>query len=358
MRSSEFITEKWSAKYKRSINCAHPKGFSQRAHCQGRKKKTNEAGDGAVAFTSANPFNYAIDKIKSKIKDGASELKRILQTEGGETQEMLLTLRKIANREQVSPEEKKAATAQFFDILKLVGLGALFQATFKIPFSTEAIYMVAKIINKYVGINILPSSLVKEGKEYDAESFMANALKKAGYTFIGSGYDAQVWMKDEGTVVKILMPKEDNSAHDTFKTFYEFSKKHNLPNLPKFKKVDGEEVYNFKIKGKPFVQYGIEQLEPLSKNSLDEWVVWMFADYASQQYDWNKVLELLKKEQPRYSKKFFSQDDSKLNDYKVLYNTLRTLHKVGRSKGYGWDPHTENIMQRNDGTLVITDPWA
>ena len=70
------------------------------------------------------------------------------------------------------------------------------------------------------------------------------------------------------------------------------------------------------------------------------------------------MLELLKKEQPRYSKKFFSQDDSKLNDYKVLYNTLRTLHKVGRSKGYGWDPHTENIMQRNDGTLVITDPWA
>lgn len=32
------LKEKWSAKYKRSINCSHPKGFSQRAHCQGRKK--------------------------------------------------------------------------------------------------------------------------------------------------------------------------------------------------------------------------------------------------------------------------------------------------------------------------------
>ena len=32
------IQEKWSAKYKRSINCNRPKGFSQRAHCQGRKK--------------------------------------------------------------------------------------------------------------------------------------------------------------------------------------------------------------------------------------------------------------------------------------------------------------------------------
>lgn len=33
-----YLDEKWSAKYKRSIDCANPKGFSQRAHCQGRKK--------------------------------------------------------------------------------------------------------------------------------------------------------------------------------------------------------------------------------------------------------------------------------------------------------------------------------
>lgn len=32
----------WSAKYKRSIDCDNPKGFSQRAHCQGRKKKLKE----------------------------------------------------------------------------------------------------------------------------------------------------------------------------------------------------------------------------------------------------------------------------------------------------------------------------
>jgi 4a-hydroxytetrahydrobiopterin dehydratase len=31
--------EGWSEKYKRSINCSNPRGFSQRAHCQGRKKK-------------------------------------------------------------------------------------------------------------------------------------------------------------------------------------------------------------------------------------------------------------------------------------------------------------------------------
>jgi hypothetical protein len=42
MRANEIITEKWSKKYKNSINCSHPKGFSQRAHCAG-KKKHNES---------------------------------------------------------------------------------------------------------------------------------------------------------------------------------------------------------------------------------------------------------------------------------------------------------------------------
>ena len=35
----EKVEEKWSDKYKKSINCNNPKGFSQKAHCAGRKKK-------------------------------------------------------------------------------------------------------------------------------------------------------------------------------------------------------------------------------------------------------------------------------------------------------------------------------
>lgn len=36
--SADYLDEKWSQKYKRSINCDRPRGFSQRAHCAGRKK--------------------------------------------------------------------------------------------------------------------------------------------------------------------------------------------------------------------------------------------------------------------------------------------------------------------------------
>jgi hypothetical protein len=42
MTAKELTIESWSQKYKSSINCSHPKGFSQKAHCAG-KKKHNES---------------------------------------------------------------------------------------------------------------------------------------------------------------------------------------------------------------------------------------------------------------------------------------------------------------------------
>ena len=45
MRAHEFITEKWTKKYKKSINCSNPRGFSQKAHCAGRKKNEGVAED-------------------------------------------------------------------------------------------------------------------------------------------------------------------------------------------------------------------------------------------------------------------------------------------------------------------------
>lgn len=39
MRYYEIYTEAWSKKYKRSIDCSNAKGFSQKAHCAGRKAR-------------------------------------------------------------------------------------------------------------------------------------------------------------------------------------------------------------------------------------------------------------------------------------------------------------------------------
>jgi hypothetical protein len=50
------MKEKWSEKYKKSIDCSNPKGFSQKAHCQSitKKKETKEAtGTGSTGSFSA-----------------------------------------------------------------------------------------------------------------------------------------------------------------------------------------------------------------------------------------------------------------------------------------------------------------
>lgn len=63
--TSEKLDEKWSQKYKDSIDCNNPKGFSQKAHCQGKKKKIEAkemtGADSAGAF-SAPAFGQVIKK--------------------------------------------------------------------------------------------------------------------------------------------------------------------------------------------------------------------------------------------------------------------------------------------------------
>ena len=63
MRIREFISEKWSDKYKRSIDCNNPKGFSQKAHCAGRRKKANERAP--VFETFDKPYEYTWDEYQN-----------------------------------------------------------------------------------------------------------------------------------------------------------------------------------------------------------------------------------------------------------------------------------------------------
>jgi hypothetical protein len=53
----------WSEKYKKSINCDNPKGFSQRAHCQGRNKKVQEQTKSDVKYPK---FTHKTPHLKGK----------------------------------------------------------------------------------------------------------------------------------------------------------------------------------------------------------------------------------------------------------------------------------------------------
>jgi tRNA nucleotidyltransferase (CCA-adding enzyme) len=57
------IFEKWSNKYKKSINCSNPKGFSQKAHCAGRKKKESINEESINIKPIITPAIKKLDKI-------------------------------------------------------------------------------------------------------------------------------------------------------------------------------------------------------------------------------------------------------------------------------------------------------
>jgi hypothetical protein len=62
LKKVEKVKEDWSEKYKKSIDCNNPKGFSQRAHCQGRKKKVEESVE--IHDANGNLFATVVDIIK------------------------------------------------------------------------------------------------------------------------------------------------------------------------------------------------------------------------------------------------------------------------------------------------------
>lgn len=60
IQEDEEVEEEWSEKYKKSIDCNNPKGFSQKAHCQGRKKKSETkevTGSGSAGGYTAPLFS-------------------------------------------------------------------------------------------------------------------------------------------------------------------------------------------------------------------------------------------------------------------------------------------------------------
>ena len=78
------LGEKWSEKYKKSIDCNNPKGFSQRAHCQGRKKNEEFIPGGEsskygqmdldeMIGAIADEHGVSFEQIKSEFEMGVEE---------------------------------------------------------------------------------------------------------------------------------------------------------------------------------------------------------------------------------------------------------------------------------------------
>ena len=198
---------------------------------------------------------------------------------------------------------------------------------------------------------------------------ISNQLRAAGYHHVGSGADANVFAKDDSHVIKILMPEDAGSnAEQVFRKFYEFSIAHqDLACVPRF-----NEVNTIDINGKDYTQIEMEKLSPIQTDSFVEGLIWLLSDYTSTLTPWETIERELAEPKtweifsPKYANTFARTWQSLLENpaskktfamYKQLYTVMQILYNTGRINKFGWDLHTANVMQRQNGQPVIIDPW-
>ena len=224
-------------------------------------------------------------------------------------------------------------------------------------------YEILRRFQQQTKINVMGIKEAETGTAYARD--ISKEFRKLGYSKIGSGADSTIWAKDASHVIKILMPEDAGSrAVEVFKKFYEFCKaRQDIPCLPVFNEYNTIDVLD-----KEYIQIDMERLYPVKKNTFEEAMIWYLSDYVANGAGWKQVKQELSDPHPWINshwpskanklaqtvQELSSQDESAWN---LLYSVMAMLYKTGRINKLGWDLHTENVMRRSNGQLVIIDPW-
>lgn len=197
-----------------------------------------------------------------------------------------------------------------------------------------------------------------------------SVLKQLGYKKIASGADSTVWTKDTGRVIKIIMPETPGQgAVKTFKRFIDFSRQHSdVPNLPKFYDLESNLIDQLNLDGNDYMAIAMEKLMPIKRDTFPEAMIWVLSDFAAKNLSWSEVEKQINNEQTwKYWEgknkaasiiaAYKNLSPTQNQEYQLLYTLMKLLYRAGSMNKLGWDLHTENVMQRGDGTLVVIDPW-
>lgn len=104
----ESITEKWSNKYKRSIDCSNPKGFSQKAHCAARRKRKSHGK------TSSRPVHEG-KQMASKTPRAKTIVDGVIKT----------LMSKGRSRDEAIADLKKQVDSRFYEAVDVIADDAI-----------------------------------------------------------------------------------------------------------------------------------------------------------------------------------------------------------------------------------------
>jgi hypothetical protein len=206
------------------------------------------------------------------------------------------------------------------------------------------------------------------------EDRIQKELESRGYKFLGQGVDQMAFLEPStGLVLKIFGSQCRGDANNLklsadqrmFKLYAEFCEqnKHN-PYLPRFYGWDtfiyDTKLNNGRIKPCLYLQIRTELL----KNFDEQWTD--FFEEMSSDMIWSNDFQsfndrLRRSEYGRVNRQWYrnqTNDPQAKQRIENLYRTMRALYEMGERRNWSWDLHGANIMQRGDGTPVITDPWV
>lgn len=127
----------WSQKYKDSINCSNPKGFSQRAHCQGKAKNlarshaktptkdktyfekydlysdANPKDTVQIHYTTLKDVKETIKNLEQIYKSGSKPHRRIVQITNVMTQRL-----RVISEKTGKGENRYTLSKRYFEFLK------------------------------------------------------------------------------------------------------------------------------------------------------------------------------------------------------------------------------------------------
>jgi hypothetical protein len=194
------------------------------------------------------------------------------------------------------------------------------------------------------------------------------ALKQKGYKYINSGVDKQVWRDPNTDQVLIIFGTgkgikgwDFTMEQRMFLNWINYcNKNQNNKNLPKFSGVE-----SFKFRGQPYLQARMEPLQEITgdKRTLVRWLD-RYITPAGKKLDFNVLLRQListfnqlEAYEIADAKKIIQMLGGKRNAFNLM-QTVKNVSKFAMKYGYHLDLHSGNYMQRNDGTIVVNDPWV
>jgi hypothetical protein len=362
----------WSKKYKRSIDCNNPKGFSQKAHCAGRKKRESKMSLKLEELVGKKLTEEQFDEAAGKKDACYYKVKaRYDVWPSAYASGALVKCRKVGAKNWGNKSKKESVNEAGMELNKLKDAIKMFQKKIEKQGRVtnardeEHLSNLIKLYKQMGGkgvkeglddLKALPKDLKKSIKKNREEGFASDAQRRAAFasgykekgkkkkkkegvneiTYKFKGYTASKMDELDAMLSRAGIQGTPDFNKMTYTVNYQ--KNPYSVNLDKImKKKGGKKIKPIRLRGKS----GMGKISHLGMESVDE-VKYKGYDYKRQNR--KDGLSLIV---PALRKTF-----SNMKDLKKYIDKHGTMESVDEARGTCWVGYQQLGMKRKGGKMV------